>query len=649
MKLKSVRVMNYRNIEDSGEFAVGPLTCLVGKNESGKTALLTALERTNPFNPDAKFNIHMDYPRTNMAKLRQLRQKKTPVEVVRTVWEMEDHDVKKIEEAFFPGCLTGNTFSVTHTYTGSRQWGLPLDDKKVVHGLLVEAGLSVQQSIFRNCSNTVELHKAISKMPEEYANHSTISALREKVETYAGNSATLHTASILGMAMPKFLYFSHYGRMSGAVSFNALKHKVDNKISLEEGERVFLDFLGYANMTLDEIQDLTNYEQLKSTLEGVSNEVTDKFFEYWSQNTKLAIEFEIAEGESENPEGLREGKILYARVGNKQHNVSVPFSERSAGFVWFFSFIVHFTQIKEAHGKNLIILLDEPGLTLHAKAQGDLLRYINEKLLPHHQVLYTTHSPFMIPNDNWPAVKVVEDIVEEKDGQKISRGGKVSQDILETTAEAIFPLQAALGYEITQTLFVGKNVLLVEGPSDFLYLRTVSTALGKAGLSQEWTICPAGGIDKISPFVSLFSGDNKLRVAALTDYAKGMKGKFEKIRQSAGLHVHTYADFCDLDEADVEDVFGAEFYAEMVNKALELKEGKSLSPEKFEAGARVVKEVELRLPGNVEQFDHYIPANWLAQNPGILEDEIAKPAMERFGKIFQTYNNILKRMKSENT
>ena len=438
--------------------------------------------------------------------------------------------------------------------------------------------------------------------------------------------------------------------MSGAVSFNALKHKVDNKISLEEGERLFLDFLGYANITLDEIQGLTNYEQLRSTLEGVSNAVTDKFFEYWSQNTKLTIEFEIAEGDSENPEGLREGKILYARVGNKQHNVSVPFSERSAGFVWFFSFIVHFTQIKEAHGENLIILLDEPGLTLHAKAQADLLRYINEKLLPHHQVIYTTHSPFMIPNDNWPAVKVVEDVVEKKDGEKILRGGKVSQDVLETktTGEAIFPLQAALGYEITQTLFVGKNVLLVEGPSDFLYLRTVSTALGKAGLSPEWTICPAGGIDKISPFVSLFSGENKLRVAALTDYAKGMKGKFEKIRQFAGLHVHTYADFCNLDEADVEDVFGAEFYAEMVNKALELKEGKSLSPEKFEAGARVVKEVERLLPGNVEQFDHYIPANWLAQNPDILEKDIAKPALERFRKIFQTYNDILKRMKSEN-
>ena len=647
MKLKSAQVMNYRNIEDSGEFSVGPLTCLVGKNESGKTALLTALERINPFNPDAKFDIDMDYPRTNMAKLRQLRQKKTPVKVVRTVWEMEGHDIEKIEDALISGCITDPTFSVTHTYTGGGIWSIPLDNKLVVRGLLAEAGLSAQQGIFRNCANTVELHKAISKIPEETTNYSMVSALRKRVETYADNSAWLHTVRILGMAMPKFLYFSHYDRMSGAVSFNALKHKIDNKISLEEGERVFLDFLGYANMTLDEIQGLTNYELLTSTLEGVSKQITDKFFEYWSQNTELAIKFDIQEGTSENPEGLREGKILYARVKNKLHDVSIPFSERSAGFVWFFSFIVHFTQIKEAHGENLIILLDEPGLTLHAKAQADLLRYINEKLSPHHQVLYTTHSPFMIPNDNWPAVKVVEDVVEEKDGEKISRGGKVSQDVLETTAEAIFPLQAALGYEITQTLFVGKNVLLVEGPSDFLYLRTVSTALGKAGLSREWTICPAGGIDKISPFVSLFSGENKLRVAALTDYAKGMKGKFEKIRQSAGLHVHTYADFCDLNEADVEDVFGTEFYAEMVNKALGLKGEQSLSPKTFEAGARVVKEVERLLPGNVEQFDHYVPANWLAQNPDILKEEIAKPALERFRKIFQTYNDILKRMKSE--
>ena len=78
--------------------------------------------------------------------------------------------------------------------------------------------------------------------------------------------------------------------------------------------------------------------------------------------------------------------------------MSLPFSDRSAGFIWFFSFLVAFSQVQKEHG-NVVILLDEPGLNLHGRAQADLLRYITERLMPKHQVIYTTHSPFMVPAD----------------------------------------------------------------------------------------------------------------------------------------------------------------------------------------------------------------------------------------------------------
>ena len=101
---------------------------------------------------------------------------------------------------------------------------------------------------------------------------------------------------------------------------------------------------------------------------------------------------------------------MRARIYNQLHDMTVPFSDRSAGFVWFFSFLVLFSQVKKRHG-NVIILLDEPGLNLHAKAQGDLLRYFKEKLRPEHQVIYTTHSPFMVPPDDLASVRTVEDVV----------------------------------------------------------------------------------------------------------------------------------------------------------------------------------------------------------------------------------------------
>src|SRR5690606_34015477 len=101
-------------------------------------------------------------------------------------------------------------------------------------------------------------------------------------------------------------------------------------------------------------------------------------------------------GESGDEAPFNTGIIARARVKNNLHKVTVPFSERSAGFIWFFSFLVKFAQVRKDK-KPLILLLDEPGLTLHGKAQADLLRYFDEKLAPYHQIIFSTHSPFMVP------------------------------------------------------------------------------------------------------------------------------------------------------------------------------------------------------------------------------------------------------------
>src|SRR5207249_3158808 len=119
-----------------------------------------------------------------------------------------------------------------------------------------------------------------------------------------------------------------------------------------------------------------------------------------------------------------------------------------------------------------------------------------EKLVPHSQVIYTTHSPFMVDPDNLLAVRTVEDVTENS--QVV--GTKVGDDVLSTDADTVFPLQAALGYDITQTLFVGKHPLLVEGPSDLLYLKWFSRQLkirNRTPLDPRWTISPCGGIDKM--------------------------------------------------------------------------------------------------------------------------------------------------------
>ena len=89
--------------------------------------------------------------------------------------------------------------------------------------------------------------------------------------------------------------------------------------------------------------------------------------------------------------------------------MTVPFDDRSKGFVWFFSFLAYFSQI-ERGDRDLVLLLDEPGLSLHAKAQGDFLRLIENRLAPKHQVVYTTHSPFMIDARKLDRIRTVEDV-----------------------------------------------------------------------------------------------------------------------------------------------------------------------------------------------------------------------------------------------
>ena len=113
-------------------------------------------------------------------------------------------------------------------------------------------------------------------------------------------------------------------------------------------------------------------------------------------------------------------------------------------------------------------------MVLHGKAQGDLLTYIEKELRPHHQVIYTTHSPFMVDPLHFDRVRLVEDKSMDAetpdDIPAEQRGTKVTKDVLAVSDSSLFPLQGALGYELCQTLFVGPNCLIVEGPSDLRYL-----------------------------------------------------------------------------------------------------------------------------------------------------------------------------------
>jgi len=189
---------------------------------------------------------------------------------------------------------------------------------------------------------------------------------------------------------------------------------------------------------------------------------------------------------------------------------------------------------QQKRGEPLIFLLNESGLILHGTAQADLLRYIEEQLKPGHQVIYTTHSPYMVDATRFERVRIVED--KSMDAAEVlppdQAGTKVYTDVLEVTTGSLFPLQGALGYELSQTLFVGPNSLIVEGVSDFLYLELISALLDRkqrTSLNNEWTITPVGGAEKVSTFVALLGAQKGLTVAMLIDIQEKNRQQIENL------------------------------------------------------------------------------------------------------------------------
>lgn len=397
-------------------------------------------------------------------------------------------------------------------------------------------------------------------------------------------------------------------------------------------------------------------EELKAKCEAASNEITEEIFQFWSQNNALEVIIEIDNAKPKDLAPFNTGMVADIRIKNTNHRATLPLSERSAGFVWFFSFLAQFKQLKKTPGNsNAIILLDEPGMTLHGKAQGDLLRYIVERLLPDHQVIFTTHSPFMVPMDRLADVRIVEDVVIDKPGNRPEvKGTKVRSDVLEVNDDTLFPLQGALGYEVTQSLFIGTNTWLVEGPSDILYLQVLSQALTKRrriGIDPKWTLCPSGGIDKIAPFVGLFGG-NRINMAVLSDIANGDKTKIENLKKADILkagHFYTCADFTNQTESDVEDLFAPDLFVQMLNGAYMPPAANVVTNEALISAAptsRIVKQAEALfklMPATVAEFDHFGASRWLLENPSILDADTpaVNATLDRFEEVFKVFNALL--------
>jgi len=602
------------------------ITRIVGKNESGKTALLEALAKSNYFedNSDFQFNKDLDYPRSELIKVRNQNPDALTCE-----YELSDEDVENIENDFAPGIISKQSFSLTSRYDNTR----------------IVTGITVNFEVFKNWLITsfdvgnqgkelLHASASFTNLEIVVAENETIPGMKEihtkltKIKNGAGKWKTPLEGYIffnyISPAIPKLWYFSDYFSLPCRINLNDFSTGEPTDSLSSEEFKIAKALFELSGLQISDILSETNFEAFKAQLEATSNAITDDMFEYWTTNQNLEIRFDI-EHTANNT------RYLNIRIYNSKHRVTLPLKNRSKGFLWFFSFFVWFSKIQGDKNSNYILLLDEPGLSLHASAQNDLLRFIDEKLAPEYQVIYTTHSPFMIDSLKLNEVRTVYDT------QNPKIGSVVSDAVEEKDSDTLFPLQAALGYTIAQNLYVSPNNLLVEGISDLVYLNHFSTVLksmGKEGLSDDVTIVPVGGADKIATFISLMRGNELSTVCLLDTFTdQSAKTRLKRMVEQKIIvdkKIIYYHSVLGQTFADIEDMFTKHEYVALYNGAF----ATSIKEAELDSDKPIMAQLK-RLNGN-KSFNHYAPANYMAKNIGTIT--FSEETLNHFETLFITIN-----------
>jgi predicted ATPase len=652
MQLQATRIREFQSIRDSREFRIGDITCLVGKNEAGKTALLKALYRLNPIvDRDGVFDLTSDYPRRDVEDYQYALEagEIEPVVVVWATFDLERPELDAIEAAFGPSVLRSPTLELSKGYSSERSAKLSVSVGEALAFLVgnteLPLGLVEKLAVVETVAQALEEVNSAEQT-------TAVVALDEKLVPIqsAGGLQDYIVDQILEPWIPKFLYFDEYYEMKGSANIQQLVAR-ENAGALNPSDYPLLGLLELARLNLDSLLNPRRTRELKNKLEGAGNHLTKRVIKYWSQNRHLQLRFDVRPAQPDDPEGMQKGTNLWGDVFDSKHLVTTEIGTRSRGFVWFFSFLAWYSRVSQ-EGAPVILLLDEPGVSLHAKAQEDLLRYFDAEVLGHNQLIYSTHSPFMVDAGRFDRVRVVQDQSVDQDVEDDAAGTQVLSDVLEASDDTLFPLQGALGYEIHQTLFVGPNSLVVEGVSDLLYLQVMSSLLvsaGRNGLDPKWTITPVGGSDKVSTFVALIGARTELNVAALVDFQSSDQQMLENLYKRRLIEkkkVVTYADFLPSTEADVEDMFEPLFYLSLFNAEYSKELAEEIDIQSLNMNVpRMVRRIELALSAaplrEGRAFNHFRPARYLAENTGTMASKLGEDTMVRFEALFERLNSLL--------
>ena len=526
MLLSRFRVTEFRSVQDSGWIDAEQITALIGTNESGKTNVMLPLWKLNPA-ADGEINLQDDLPRDKYHVYRNAEQKPIFIRAQYSLNGDEQAELAKIIRC----------------------------DPTVLSAVIVERDFDGNYSyIFPNepeHKNEEDSFVDIDGVTEYIASH-----------------------------MPKYVYYSNYGNLDSQIYLPAVlqnMNRTDLGIKEAAKARTLSTLFKYVNLDPKEITDMgaessgtPNATQIEATankkkereilLSSAAAGFTKSFNEWWKQGNYI-FEFKA------------DGNYFRIWVSDSVRPEPIELEARSTGLQWFFSFYLVFLVESELHHRNAILLLDEPGVTLHPLAQKDLFTFF-ENLSLNNQIIYTTHSPFMVDSNHLERVRSV--YIDTLGKTTVSADLRAAERLKgKNQPQSIYPAHAALGLSVSDTLLINCNPVLVEGESDQLYLSALKNLLiskGKIAPLKEIVFIPTGGVKGIKATSAILSGVNDIKPLVVIDgdkpgtkMANELKADFYAAETEKLISI---ADFSTVAEAEVEDLFPKSKLAKIVARFL---------------------------------------------------------------------------------
>jgi predicted ATP-dependent endonuclease of OLD family len=340
--------------------------------------------------------------------------------------------------------------------------------------------------------------------------------------------------------MPSFVFHS--------TTLERIPDEVDVAAFISDPERTskgMANLCRVAGLSTQRIQTLAaaDTSQRQTYEDFYSAFVSGGINEFWTQ-AKYYVHFRI------------EKEKLGVSISDDIYSPRIPPTERSDGFQWYLSF---FSTILDEDSaiRNSVLLLDNPGVDLHADGQNNIKQFLEERLSLRTQVIYATHSPAMIDPYNLEQVRPVRLLSENE-------GTKVSNTLFKEGEEAdlLEPVRSAIGASLVNSLMFDKFNVLVEGKADKPILEGAFSILDSG---REKKVLINGSVSETKEgFLPRFYQRSRLPFVVLVDADSGGRNLL-KLLQKWGIPDQSIVNLKDhfqdfSDDFELEDILSAEFY-----------------------------------------------------------------------------------------